>query len=799
MNFRRSIVFIITSVLITAHQVHAQQLTLNELEKICDYKNWESVNAFLLNKDWEYFESEKGDTESYNEITWAYERDAYSNKAQAWLHLYTYEGMPSKIRYFILDKNAYKRIQNTIINRGYNLKESSIEDDVLASSYYNGTFLLDVRTTKRESEESYGKTLTGYTFILARSKGIYDPDNGKKVEYNSNGSIDYEYTLKDGRLNGAFMTYHANGAKKKTGSYLSDQESGKFEEYDEYGNLTAEYSKFQDELNGTFRTYNDDGLLFTQVQYENGEMHGESLSLYYDENGALAYSNKGSYTRGAKNGDFILSVIEDGQPRTIQKYSYINGLLNGKAREINGDSLIYSNYYDGNLNGEYRVYTDFLQILFGGIILEDSTDLVLTSIGEYKEGLKKGIWRNYDMTGILIAEGSYISDEKSGVWKAYYPKSLDKNSDVLDYSGELYLTETYKNGMLNGEKRRMSFLESKKILCVPNENSGSQPIDTCEIMEYSRVDVRWTYIDNALNGPYILRDSSGTLFYKGQYKNNQRTGEWYETYPAEDYEASTANFHMEGNYLKDKKHGKWRQFNTSGQLELLVNYIKGELDEVSVYDEHARLNRTSKFLNGKFKELVVFDDDGVRIAERYKLTNKNPFMLEFQRIQYNSDGSISQEYKLYKEEGEIIFSFFDGYFDEARSNSYKVERPFAEKDGKYKKVDKSGRIMIEGKYVADVKSSDWTYYYHKQEVKVILKYSDSYEKLLGEHYLAIGNGPFKGDDPNFSGEFEYVDLESGTKEIRKIKDGLRNGKTVIIDISTEEVIRKEKYKDGVLM
>jgi hypothetical protein len=50
----------------------------------------------------------------------------------------------------------------------------------------------------------------------------------------------------------------------------------------------------------------------------------------------------------------------------------------------------------------------------------------------------------------------------------------------------------------------------------------------------------------------------------------------------------------------------------------------------------------------------------------------------------------------------------------------------------------------------------------------------------------------------FSGEFIYNDEDNGIKEERKIKDGLRNGKTTYIDINTNKLIKKESYKNGEL-
>ena len=52
------------------------------------------------------------------------------------------------------------------------------------------------------------------------------------------------------------------------------------------------------------------------------------------------------------------------------------------------------------------------------------------------------------------------------------------------------------------------------------------------------------------------------------------------------------------------------------------------------------------------------------------------------------------------------------------------------------------------------------------------------------------------NDALFSGEFTYINEEDNIKEIRKIKNGLRNGNTEFIDINTGKRIKKVKYKDG---
>ncbi len=106
----------------------SQQLTLNDLENICNKSNWENVNQFLMNKNWEYYESEKGNSEKYSTITWSYEK-SYDDKASAWFYLYTYEGYPNKISYSVFNQPSYSVIQKSLNSKGYKLENSEIEDN----------------------------------------------------------------------------------------------------------------------------------------------------------------------------------------------------------------------------------------------------------------------------------------------------------------------------------------------------------------------------------------------------------------------------------------------------------------------------------------------------------------------------------------------------------------------------------------------------------------------------------------------------------------------------------------------
>ena len=337
-----------------------QRLTLNDIENICNKSNWESVNQFLMNKNWEYYESEKGNSEKYSTITWSYEK-TYGDKASAWFYLYTYEGFPNKLSYSVFNKPSYSAIQNSLNSKGYKLQNSEIENNELISTYANSKFILKITTEKREKDSysSFDESITAYRFLLIKKSSIYDPDNGKKVEYYYGNTKQAEYTKVNGKINGALKVYYENGKLKKTGYYKNGLANGNFVEYDEEGNKTFEYYQSNDEKNGKLIAYEDNKISYS-THYKDDIQNGERTEYFYDdESGRLHLKVNGTLLNGEKEGNWSLIFIdkEKGE-RILTKTNYSKGLKNGYSQDIKGDSLIIANYTNDKLDGNYKAYLD---------------------------------------------------------------------------------------------------------------------------------------------------------------------------------------------------------------------------------------------------------------------------------------------------------------------------------------------------------------------------------------------------------------------------------------------------------
>jgi hypothetical protein len=148
---------------------------------------------------------------------------------------------------------------------------------------------------------------------------------------------------------------------------------------------------------------------------------------------------------------------------------------------------------------------------------------------------------------------------------------------------------------------------------------------------------------------------------------------------------------------------------------------------------------------------------------------------------------VSQEY-WFKNDGEINHNLFEIKFLIVTSRK-DSDGTIGHKDGEFKYLNSDNKPIITGKYYKEDRTGLWTFYFYEQKVKIESNFTQ--DKRTDEKYFTL-NGDL------FSGDFVFIDEENGIKEERKIKGGLRNGKTVYIDTKTNKTIKKESFKNGEL-
>lgn len=791
---------------------NTQKLSLADMQNLCNKTNWEPVNQYLLNKGWEYYDSEKGSATNYNTITWSYNR-SYGDKAEAWLHLLTFEGYPSKIVYIVFNKTSYALIQNSLGSNGYKLTDSEIKDNEIVSHYSSNSHILQISTEKikKETYSITEESLTVYRTILIKKSGIYDPDNGRKVDYWSDeGNVKTEYTLKDGKLHGKFTAYYYNGNIEQIGSYYYGKKHGDFKEYDEEGNLIYDYYRKSDLIDGVFKIYYKNGQLKQTLNYlkgiktgdvkeylENGsllaayklinnKLNGYYQEYHYNDEGELFLIYKAEYSDDVINGESGFYAINDKGERLIDYFTYVDGEKHGAFQKASGDSLIFGSYKNGKLHGKYSVYLDILKMLAGGIIRTDSSLLTLIVKGNYYNGLKSSTWEYYDVSGSLILKGDFSSNKKTGIWSYYYTNYVDDNASPLPYSGELYLTETYKDGFKNGHSKRYSSLKYIDYLCDTSMYNVN-PIDTCQKLVYEKIYESIYYKSDVLHGPCLVKDSAGTIIYKGTFVNGEKEGEWLESRYMNPTFSEPYYLTEKGNYKNGKRTGKWKEYIKEDFIWTISEYLEGKLNGKAIsYHKNGIIDEIKVFNNDYLISLIIYDSTGESINITYDILKETDTYLKVKKTEYFIDGIYSLEYWMKKDEPALNHNFFEFFFNLYTADT--SSSSWAYPDGELKMMDKHGNIIALGNKFKDEKIGLWKINYHDQNIQIRVEYS--FNKPGVEKYFLIDSGEL------FNGVFTFKDEKNELIEQRKIKNGLRNGICQTYDLN-ENKIKKVKYKNGI--
>jgi antitoxin component YwqK of YwqJK toxin-antitoxin module len=242
-------------------------------------------------------------------------------------------------------------------------------------SLFGQTFKINYKTYNKDfverNEKLYfkGKLFSGILYenlSNGNPKYIFIYKNGKKnglqKKFNiDNGKLESRINYINGVTEGEFFHYYSNGEVRSKGIILHDErgEILSWENYYENGNLEQVGKQINDNRIGPFSWYYENGNLKRKGYYTEGL--GNFYSEEYYENGVL--EGKGYYESGVKNGNW--------------EFRYENGKF--KGRGIYKLGLKIGNWLEVEDTPEGK--TDY-------------------SIGGYKNGERKGVWKRHTNTSI---------------------------------------------------------------------------------------------------------------------------------------------------------------------------------------------------------------------------------------------------------------------------------------------------------------------------------------------------------------------------------------------------------------
>lgn len=752
---------------------YTQKLSIDNLESLLLKSNFNAVNRYLSGPKWEYGNSEDGDTENEREHYWEYNKSFRSTEPDAYLILYTYDITPEMVGLITSEKNIYDKLESDIHDSNYEKYDRKYENKIRIDYYQNSKYNLRLIKDENKSDD-FNEIETKYIIDIRKRGGFYDHNNGAKKIYYADGTLKQTYHIVDGELNGLREFYYPNGKLEISVEYKDDLPHGSFAEY----------------------------------------FYGERDEL----KNKLLFKKTGQYDNDEKDGVWEMIYLFDDNYKTIQFHTYEKGIKSGPFQEVQRDSLVIGNYKMDKLDGQYKIYDYPKKTAKGNSKEIDTTSLKLLTKGNYSNGNKSGHWWIDNI--YFVEEGDYFNDKKTGQWSFSFTKEMNTAEEEFPFAGELAQTENFKNGRLNGLTTQYWFVGQEERPCTEAERQSGES-EPCYKIDYKKGLETSNYKHGKLNGLYELKDKNGKIVRKGYYVNGFKDGGWIEGEFEEDtliYKIETKGFYnrgikegdwtetetiwfdsqdeplvvtSKGQYINDDKNGEWKRYDDTGFHFETVNYKNNKLDGESI-----------SWNNDLFKEVQVYNEGALVELSKYKIDNPEELRFKYEIIEdtyayknyvkysYFENGYTTQEFSIEKDKLDYDVEVRKGTFLSAPiANPLHNTKGF--KNGLFKKYDKDGKLIKSGEYFKENKKGTWIEFFHEQNVQLEVEYKNNKPFSVEEYIEINSNKPF-------SGKFVYIDSEKSLKEIRRVKKGYRHGRTKIYNLKTDKLIKRERYRTGVL-
>lgn len=312
-----------------------------------------------------------------------------------------------------------------------------------------------------------------------------------------------------GQKNGPWKQFSSQGILLAEGTYLNGKKNGYFKYYDANGNFQY-IEKYENDIlieNATETMhldrkvdYHPNGKIHTVAHYFKGVPEG--VRREYDSTGKVIKSY--IFHNGIRLGEGV--VDDNGKKQGMWKEFYPSGMLKAKGKYINSKPAGQWHYYyedgrteiegsytsKGKKDGQWWWYYPSGEVLameeyddgdLQGLSFSLSAEGDTLECGKYEAGQETGKW--YYRNDSTFITGKYDNGNREGCWKTYYP------------GGRLKVEEHYFNGEYDG----------KVIYYWEN---------AAKMAEYN-------YSSGLLNGNAIKYDENGNVLYITTYRMGVET------------------------------------------------------------------------------------------------------------------------------------------------------------------------------------------------------------------------------------------------------------------------------------
>lgn len=439
--------------------------------------------------------------------------------------------------------------------------------------------------------------------------------------------------------------YYQTGQKSSEGFIRDNKPDGYWKTYYENGLLKSEGNRKDFLLDSTWRFYDESGQLTLEINYREGKKHGERVSYPGDEVIREMFEND------IKTG---FTLHYDLQGRLLRSIPFERGLEEGLAMQY--DTL-------GNIIELTRFKRGFV-VERERINRRDA------------EGRQQGPWKWFYENGVLKAEGIFRNGLRNGIFKEY------------DRQGNLRKIDKFVDGVLQESAEEVARLELRR-----------------DYFPDGKIRIEATYRQGIPEGIRREFDTEGNVVRSFTFRNGimiaegvigedgQRQGFWKEYYA---YGAIKSI----GNYLNGLRVGDWEYFYPDGKLEQRGSFNDKGLPQGKWlwYYSSGQLLREENYRNGLRDGLLTeYDQMGEIIAQGEFIDNKEEGFWRIKNGNFTEEG----EYAEGERSGTWQHFFADGSL--AFVGAFVEGLP----NGKHTHYFPNGKKSEEGNYLMGRKNGDW--------------------------------------------------------------------------------------------
>lgn len=184
--------------------------------------------------------------------------------------------------------------------------------------------------------------------------------NGESVErtYHPDGTLELEYSMKNGVLHGQYTLYYTNGRKEITVNYIDGLANGLYAAFYYKGTKKEETQYKNGKKEGASFLYDEFGNIHKEMFYVNDTLHGDYIEYY---NLGETYI-LGHYKDGKRDGDWS---FWERNGEKIGEARFHDGIGTVVTYHANGAIMTETPYADERREGWAKLYNT------NGVLLEE--------------------------------------------------------------------------------------------------------------------------------------------------------------------------------------------------------------------------------------------------------------------------------------------------------------------------------------------------------------------------------------------------------------------------------------------